>query len=264
MAAASRPGPCQCDWLPRITGETLGRKRSPQPLDDDPECQNENWPDSHHTRRGRCRSPVVNIAGVHLGQPYTKSCPFTVGCREAASSGWIGAHLAMGSERSGGIVEERTVALADPNMSFFSEEYIRFVEAAIEYYWDKTGTETSDDSHGAAWSTRGDVDPMPYELALLSDEPLDLPHPMHIEKLIYERGWNSQSWPSARFGLIAHATPAADVLGGYQAIDQVLWPSLDGLHRTQEAFRSWRPPGGASDMFGPFLSAVFQHSFGTL
>jgi imidazolonepropionase len=32
MEAADGQGPCQCDWLPRTTGETLGRKRSPQPL----------------------------------------------------------------------------------------------------------------------------------------------------------------------------------------------------------------------------------------
>jgi hypothetical protein len=32
MAGANRPGPCQCDWLPRTTGETLGRRCCPHPL----------------------------------------------------------------------------------------------------------------------------------------------------------------------------------------------------------------------------------------
>jgi hypothetical protein len=39
MQAASRQGPSQRDWLPRTTGETPGRERSPKPLDDHPECQ---------------------------------------------------------------------------------------------------------------------------------------------------------------------------------------------------------------------------------
>jgi hypothetical protein len=42
MAAANSQGPCQCDWPPRATGETLGRKCSLKPLDGRTECQNEN------------------------------------------------------------------------------------------------------------------------------------------------------------------------------------------------------------------------------
>ena len=80
-----------------------------------------------------------------------------------------------------GITEIRTVPLTEPDLSFFTEEDLSFVESAIRYYWDKTGTEASDDSHGVAWSTRSDGDAMPYELAFLSDAPLDLPHLMHIE-----------------------------------------------------------------------------------
>jgi hypothetical protein len=91
-----------------------------------------------------------------------------------------------------GFVEQRTVALSEADLRWFDQEDLSFVNAAIQYYWDKTGTEASDDSHGAAWRTRKDNDPMPYELAFLSDEPLDLPHLMHIENLIYEKGWASE------------------------------------------------------------------------
>jgi len=42
MQAARRQGPRQCDWRPRTTEETLGRKCSLKSLDDHPECQNEN------------------------------------------------------------------------------------------------------------------------------------------------------------------------------------------------------------------------------
>ena len=77
-------------------------------------------------------------------------------------------------------------------MRWFNETDLSFVNAAIQYYWDKTGTEASDESHGAAWRTRKDNDPMPYELAFLSDDALDLPHVMHIEELIYNKGWISE------------------------------------------------------------------------
>ena len=42
MQAASSQGPCQRDWLPQTTGETLGRRCGLKSLDDHPECQNEN------------------------------------------------------------------------------------------------------------------------------------------------------------------------------------------------------------------------------
>jgi hypothetical protein len=90
-----------------------------------------------------------------------------------------------------GLVEKRTVALAEPDLRDFTSEDLAFVDASIRHWWDKTGTETSDASHGVAWRTRQDNDPMPYELALLSDEPLDLPHQVHAEELIYNNGWNS-------------------------------------------------------------------------
>jgi len=90
-----------------------------------------------------------------------------------------------------GIIEQRTIVLVEPDLSLFDVDDIGFVDSAIEYYWDKTGMESSDDSHGAAWRTRLDGDPMPYETAFLSDEPLELPHLMHIESLIYKRGWTS-------------------------------------------------------------------------
>ncbi len=69
----------------------------------------------------------------------------------------------------GDIVEKRPIPLVEPKMEYFSPEDLAFVEAAIRYYWTLTGMETSDDSHGMAWQTRADKDPMPYESALLSD-----------------------------------------------------------------------------------------------
>jgi hypothetical protein len=72
----------------------------------------------------------------------------------------------------GNLVEKRTVALVEPQLNLFSPEDIEFVDRAIAHYWNKTGEEGSEDSHGIAWSVLGDGDAMPYELAHLSDEPL--------------------------------------------------------------------------------------------
>jgi len=90
-----------------------------------------------------------------------------------------------------GFVEDRTIACAEPRFSYLGPEDIAFIDKAIEYYWEMTGGETSDESHGPAWRTRKDNDPMPYELAYLNDKPLTLPQIVHIESLIYEKGWIS-------------------------------------------------------------------------
>jgi hypothetical protein len=68
-----------------------------------------------------------------------------------------------------GIIEQRPVASVQPNLSNFTEEDITFVEASISYYWDKTGMEASDDSHGIAWLSRPTGQPMYYELSFISD-----------------------------------------------------------------------------------------------
>jgi hypothetical protein len=89
-------------------------------------------------------------------------------------------------------VEERTIALAEPDMSLFSEEDLVFVERSINHYWEMTGTESSDESHGIAWDTRALGVPMPYESALLSDR---RPPPIQWERLkalVARRGLSSE------------------------------------------------------------------------
>ncbi len=67
------------------------------------------------------------------------------------------------------IVEHRTIPKVKSELKFFSPDDLAYADHAIRYFWDLTGEETSDDSHGAAWRSRADGDPMPYELALLRD-----------------------------------------------------------------------------------------------
>ncbi len=85
------------------------------------------------------------------------------------------------------IVEFRTVAQDEPDLSWFNQQDMEFVEASISHYWDMTGTESSDESHGVAWKTHANGDPMPYELSLLSDRPLRPSQQKRLAALISRR-----------------------------------------------------------------------------
>ena len=90
-----------------------------------------------------------------------------------------------------GVVEKRVIPDVRPDVRVFAAEDLRFVDRAISYYWTMTGTETSDDSHGVAWKTRQDGDPMPYELAYLSDRNLEGRQLAKMLEMATARGWKS-------------------------------------------------------------------------
>jgi hypothetical protein len=89
------------------------------------------------------------------------------------------------------IIEKRPIALVEPNLRWFSPDDMSFVDEAIDYYWGMTGMETSDDSHGVAWRSRNNFDPMPYESAFLSEEKIHHDQLTRILELARERGWRS-------------------------------------------------------------------------
>jgi Antitoxin SocA-like, Panacea domain len=88
--------------------------------------------------------------------------------------------------------EQRPIALAEPNLRFFSKSDLLYIDRAISIYWDKTGKETSDVSHGAAWRTRENGAAMPYESAFLSDEPLSARLKQKLLNLAQLHGWHSR------------------------------------------------------------------------
>ena len=92
---------------------------------------------------------------------------------------------------SDGFIEQRTIPDIKPELKLFSANDLFYVDASIEYYWDKTGREASDDSHGTAWQSREDGDPMPYELALLSEARLGSPQGSRLLELGQQCGWRS-------------------------------------------------------------------------
>lgn len=89
-------------------------------------------------------------------------------------------------------VEQRTIVDVQPELKLFSANDLSYVDSAIEYFWEKTGQEASDDSHGVAWRSREDGDPMPYELALLSDRRLGESQGARLLELGKRSGWNSR------------------------------------------------------------------------
>jgi hypothetical protein len=87
--------------------------------------------------------------------------------------------------------EDRAIPLAEPMMKFFSPDDIEYLDESIQHYWDMTGAETSDESHGMAWRSRNDGDAIPYEAAFFEDAPLNEAALDNFAKIGRQRGWKS-------------------------------------------------------------------------
>lgn len=94
-------------------------------------------------------------------------------------------------DHGGGYVEHRPRALQKPNLRYFSADDISYVDASIKHYWTKSATAASGLSHGVAWKTREDRDPIPYESVFLSDEKMSLADRKKFAGLGQSRGWKS-------------------------------------------------------------------------
>ena len=92
----------------------------------------------------------------------------------------------------GNYEEQRPIALEDPVLNLFSPQDIECLDRSILSYWEMTGKEASDVSHGIAWRSREDGEAMPYELAYLSDQPLGRSQQTRLLKMAAEHGWNSK------------------------------------------------------------------------
>ena len=87
--------------------------------------------------------------------------------------------------------EQRPVTEVEPNLRDFSPHEIEYVDEAIEYFHYHTGTQASNESHGIAWKTRNDGDPIPYEASYFDDRPL----PVGLRAKLVEMA-NSRKWQS--------------------------------------------------------------------
>lgn len=78
-----------------------------------------------------------------------------------------------------GLIQRRVVPLRQPDLTVFTGQDIAVVDEIIKELWNKTATQVSAESHGIQWNTRVMNDPIPYEAAYLSDEPIT---PAEIER----------------------------------------------------------------------------------
>jgi len=86
-----------------------------------------------------------------------------------------------------GVIEMRPIADTRPALDNFTPEDVSYVDAAIAYYWNMNGRETSDDSHGIAWKSRKNNDPMYYELSFLSDAPISSRQIIGLSRVILNK-----------------------------------------------------------------------------
>jgi len=133
------------------------------------------------------------------GQPVTgrqyqrlKQGPAPVEMRPVLNELQAGGLLAINVVPQGSYEEQRPIALQPPMLRLFSPQDLEYLDRAISVYWDKTGSEVSEISHGIAWSTREETEAMPYELAYLSDQPVGRGQRARLLKLAAEHGWNSK------------------------------------------------------------------------
>lgn len=86
-------------------------------------------------------------------------------------------------------VQKRTVALRDPIMSFFTPDEIALVDQVIADLWHQNAKEVSDASHDVRWRVLQHKDPLPYEFAYLSNDPISEEEERRTEELAAQFGW---------------------------------------------------------------------------
>jgi len=100
-----------------------------------------------------------------------------------------GARLAFRTEHLFGRVQERPLAIAEPDLTLFSGDQIAMVNEIIEAFWDQTGKAVSDLSHDLpGWQLAEDGETIPYPTIFLSDRPLSEAELDHGKRLAVELG----------------------------------------------------------------------------
>lgn len=85
--------------------------------------------------------------------------------------------------------QHRTIALRDPVLSLFTPDEIAVVDEVIADLCNQNASEVSNASHDIRWLTLQNKDPMPYEMAYLSNDPLSQVDRARTRELAAELGW---------------------------------------------------------------------------
>jgi hypothetical protein len=80
--------------------------------------------------------------------------------------------IAIASTQYGSFQQQRIVPLRPADLGDFGGEDIALVDQVITALWGKTATQVSNLSHQRAWRIAETQETIPYEAALLSDEPV--------------------------------------------------------------------------------------------
>jgi hypothetical protein len=100
-----------------------------------------------------------------------------------------GERFAFRKEHLFGRVQERPLAIDEPDLTLFSGDQIAMVNEVIEAFWDQTGKAVSDLSHNLpCWQLAANGESIPYPTIFLSDRPLSEAEIEHGRRLTVELG----------------------------------------------------------------------------
>ena len=80
--------------------------------------------------------------------------------------------IALKKKEHYGHSQHRIVSLRDPDFNRLNARDIALVDDVIGMLWERSATEVSKISHDRAWRNALEGEPIPYEAAFVSDEPL--------------------------------------------------------------------------------------------
>lgn len=83
-----------------------------------------------------------------------------------------------------GKVQHKVIAMRESDLTYFSGRDIAIVDTIISALKDMNAEQASEYTHGIQWKTCYNNDPIPYETAFLSDEPVTLGDISRTEELL--------------------------------------------------------------------------------
>lgn len=99
--------------------------------------------------------------------------------------------IAVSKKPFGHYNQHRVVALRPAKLEHFSGQDIAMVDRVIKGLWGITAAQVSDMSHQRAWRVAGDQELIPYEAALISDEPITDYEINRTKELSERYGWET-------------------------------------------------------------------------
>ena len=89
----------------------------------------------------------------------------------------------------GNFKQIRTIAQREASLDVFTRDEIILVDEVISRLWSQNATEVSDASHDVRWKVLRNNDPIPYEFAFLSNDPVSEYESRRTRELAAKYGW---------------------------------------------------------------------------